>query len=140
MRQRASPDNETGDMRRGKHPLRTIPSTSLPSVRSGRTVLLALGLVGAFAGGASAFSTQGQRWPNTAQQPVPYMVMPTGSADISDGSDLSAVQQAFSTWQDVSCSYLTFEEQTWSEPALVQNDGVNRIFWIEEAIGWPLRS
>ena len=86
---------------------------------------------------AWSFSVQGPRWPNTESQPVPFTVSPAGSDDVSDGSDLAAVRSAFASWQDVECSFLSFEEQAWVEPGQVADDGVNRVYWEENEANWP---
>ena len=65
------------------------------------------------------------------------MIDPKGSDDIADDADLEAVRRAFSNWQSVSCSYLSFMEQPWVGTGLVQNDRQNRVFWVEEAQDWP---
>lgn len=93
--------------------------------------------VAALPAGAWGFSAQGHRWPNPATQPVPFSALPAGSDDVADGSDLSAVRQAFQTWQDVTCSYLAFAEAPWTGERVVQNDGINRIFWVEDGQEWP---
>lgn len=85
----------------------------------------------------SSFAAQGQRWQNDAATPVPYMLDPAGSDDIPDDSELAALRTAFNSWEEVSCSYLKFEEQPWSTPKVVSNDGVNRIFWIDVENQWP---
>ncbi|MEM7678027.1 MAG: matrixin family metalloprotease, partial [Myxococcota bacterium] len=123
----------------GDHFIRTI-SITRSAVGGLCPLFVAVGLSVVWPSAAGAFSTQGQKWPNTAQQPVPYLISPAGTDDVSDGSDLVAVRQAFSTWQAVSCAYLTFEEQAWSGQSVVQNDGVNRIFWVEESTNWPAQA
>jgi uncharacterized protein (TIGR03382 family) len=84
---------------------------------------------------AAGFSTQGNRWPNQAGQPVTFMINPAGAPGIGDTSDDEAIRRAFGTWDSVACSFLQFQEQPWVEPAVVAADGVNRIFWVTE--GWP---
>ena len=86
---------------------------------------------------AWGFSVQGPRWPNMADAPVRFMISPDGSDDIADMTESDAIRRAFQTWQDVACSYLTFEEGTWTGMGAVQNDGLNRIFWIENVDEWP---
>ncbi|MEQ8273824.1 MAG: matrixin family metalloprotease [Deltaproteobacteria bacterium] len=85
----------------------------------------------------SGFSAQGQRWQNPSDQPVPYQLDPLGSDDIPDDSELAALRRAFNTWEEVSCSYLKFAERNWTTPRVVQNDGTNRIFWVDTQNQWP---
>ncbi|MCC7385271.1 MAG: matrixin family metalloprotease [Deltaproteobacteria bacterium] len=95
-------------------------------------------LVGVLAApAASAFSTQGNHWPNQAGQPVDYRIAPDGAPGIEDGSDLEAVRRAFATWQSVACSLLSFREQPWMDPKVVQADNLNRIFWVSGQTEWP---
>ena len=83
---------------------------------------------------AWGFSAQGPRWPNDAATPVPFMVAPEGSDDVPDAPDV--VETAFMNWQDVECSYLTFERQAWTGTTAVANDGVNQVFWVEDGTRW----
>ena len=69
-----------------------------------------------------------------------FVLSPAGTDDVSDGSDLEAVRRAFQTWQNVACSYLEFSEQAWSGQGTVQNDGINRVFWVENERDWPGQS
>ncbi len=62
---------------------------------------------------------------------------PDGAMDVGDGSDLEAIRKSFRTWDSVTCSWLSFEERTWMEPVSVGQDGVNRIFWVDDAQLWP---
>ncbi|MCB9645313.1 MAG: matrixin family metalloprotease [Deltaproteobacteria bacterium] len=94
---------------------------------------LALGL-GASAP-AQAFQAQGYVWDTTA--PVTYQLQPEGSDDVTDGSDLTAIRNAFNTWEEVACSALRFTEATWAPPRTVANDGGHRIMWVEEQAEWP---
>ena len=64
------------------------------------------------------------------------MTSPAGSDDVGDGSDIVAVRRAFDTWQQVECSALSFDEQTWVGGAAIANDGSNRVYWEESADNW----
>lgn len=88
-------------------------------------------------GPASAFNAQGHRWPNVETQPVGFMLHPDGSDNVTDASDLAAIRRAFSSWEGVSCAGLRFEERSWEEPLRIQNDGRNRVAWVEVAGQWP---
>jgi hypothetical protein len=101
--------------------------------------LAAAGMVAACvapAGAAWAFNAPGHKWPQ-ASMPVHYRLQPQGTADVTDGSDLEALRKAFQTWESVACSFLAFTEQPWMEPISVANDGVHRVFWVEERTLWP---
>jgi hypothetical protein len=84
-----------------------------------------------------AFSARGHHWANQASDPVSYRIHPDGAPGIDDGSDLEAVRKAFATWQGVSCSYLKFREDPWTDPRAVAVDGANHIYWTDQATEWP---
>ena len=48
------------------------------------------------------------RWKKTS---ISYYVHQAGSADISNGSDLSAVHAGWDSWQAMPCGFLTFEDK-----------------------------
>lgn len=98
------------------------------------TVALALCLVPSL---ASAFSAQGYVWNPGASNVVSFQVHPSGSDDVSDGSELTRVRTAFNTWEEVACSFLKFQEVDWQDPRTVNNDSNNRIMWVEEESEWP---
>lgn len=64
-----------------------------------------------------------------------------GSADITDGSDLVAIERAAQNWRDAvsSCSYIRFDLQEPSDTAVLGYDphgtNTNVIAWVES--GWP---
>lgn len=82
-----------------------------------------------------AFSAQGHHWP--AGTTISYRIDPNAAPGVDDGSDLAAIRSAFHTWETVACSSLRFQEEAWMEPRLVQNDGLNRIFWVKDQGQWP---
>lgn len=84
-----------------------------------------------------AFSAQGQRWFNQPGDPVKYQLEPNASEDVTDGSDLTAVRAAFNTWQQVACSFLSFEEETFVGQTELDDNGNNKIFWVEQESDWP---
>ena len=68
---------------------------------------------------------------------VKYYVNPAGSADITNGTDLSAVDESFSDWADLPCSTI---EAVKSGTAGVQNmltngnpNGKSEVTWVEDA-------
>lgn len=89
-----------------------------------------------FAAPAFGYALPGWKWPNGAGDPVIYRLHPDGSADIGDGSDLEAIRRAFQTWDDVACSKLEFAEDTWIDPKVFRNEGVNKIYWVEGPNDW----
>lgn len=113
----------------------------MPTRRTAVRLLLSVLAAGSASaeGSAAAFSAQGYTWANGPGEPIPYQLHAAGSADVTDGSDLAVVRRAFQTWREVACSFLTFEEVPWSSPSglPVENDGGNRIFWVEQENAWP---
>lgn len=68
--------------------------------------------------------------------PVTYYVNPTGSGDISNGSDTAAIAAAFADWQAVGCSALTFTKLGNTTTAVViangaEPNGKNELTWVE---------
>lgn len=108
----------------------------------GRQKAYLLGLVaggaGLLVGGrAMAFSAQGYVWDPGQDRAVNYQLHPAGSDDVGDGSDLAVIRNAFNTWEEVACSFLRFQEVDWTDPRTVNNDGRNRIMWVESQAEWP---
>jgi uncharacterized protein (TIGR03382 family) len=64
--------------------------------------------------------------------PVEYVLEPNGSDDISDGSDLQALRDAFRAWECVEGTSLRFLERDEAGPAeLNLEDDKNTLFWDE---------
>lgn len=120
MQRKANPQIAT---RAGKSRVR-------PGLYAAIGVLGALGL----SLGAYGFTTQGHRW---AVQTVKFQIDPGGTSDVTDDSEIEAIRRSFATWQSVSCSFLSFEEEPWAGQRVLGNDGLNRIFWVETAEEWP---
>ncbi|RMG16569.1 MAG: hypothetical protein D6729_10645 [Deltaproteobacteria bacterium] len=74
---------------------------------------------------------------NPLDIPVPYRLQADGTADVSDGSDLAAVEAGFHTWESQTCTSLAFTRQADypGAPTISCNDGVNLVMWLES--GWP---
>ncbi len=92
--------------------------------------------------GAAAFSAPGHRWPDAASRPVPYMVDPAGSRQLGGEPVVAAVRRAFAAWEEVSCSLLSFSQQTFSPSSpeqrnIIQVDDANRVFFADDADAWP---
>jgi hypothetical protein len=83
-----------------------------------------------------SFGFIGARWDLQPGQSLRYTLNPVGSEDIINGSEIDAIRSAFSSWTQVSCSYLTFEELAWTGAPSLGEDGQNRIYWIENAADW----
>lgn len=98
--------------------------------------ILAAALTIGAAGRAFAFTPSGQKWSNDPNTPVPYMLDPSGTKDVTDGSALAAIRNAFATWQAAPCSYLKFGETAWTESAVAAKDGANRVFFVQAPGGW----
>jgi hypothetical protein len=83
---------------------------------------------------AGAFTHLGGKW-NTFDGPVEYTVSPAGSDNITDGTLLPAVKNAFHRWECVLCSDLEFR-YVGDGPNEVAQDRVNAVFWLEDAAAW----
>jgi MYXO-CTERM domain-containing protein len=80
---------------------------------------------------AAAFQVQGPAW-NSEGGPIEYRLHPDGSDDISDGSDLDAVRDAFATWSCAAGSGLRFiEGETIDARVNDQTDLINSVYWDE---------
>lgn len=81
---------------------------------------------------AQAYKLLGAAW-DADKGPVVYHLEPSGSDDISDGSDLEAVRQAFRNWACVEGSRLRFVEGDRDGIKDVSlDDGINTVFWDED--------
>ena len=84
---------------------------------------------------AQAYVPQNYRW--TAEDfPLSFRIAPEGAPGINDGSDIEAIRNAFQTWETVGCSTATFREDPWSEPATVNRDTRNKVFWAKNQADW----
>jgi MYXO-CTERM domain-containing protein len=101
-----------------------------PTVRC-PTRLIALGAL-LLAWPASAYQLLGNTW-DMDRGPSEYAIEPSGSDDITDGSDIEAVRQAFRNWSCIEGSTFRFRERTDVEGVRVddQADGINSVFWDE---------
>jgi hypothetical protein len=89
----------------------------------GVVVLLSAGFLGGEAAGYSISQTDfgfTMRWGSSL---VPYHLNAAGSDNIGNGSDIQAIESAFSDWEAVSCSDLTFEYQGGTDANSVQSLG-----------------
>lgn len=76
-------------------------------------------------------AVEGAAW-NIEAGPLEYVLEPSGSDDISDGSDLQAVRDAFRAWECVEGTSLRFVEGQGPGPATIDlDDGKNTTFWDE---------
>ncbi len=95
-----------------------------------------------FATGAYAYDirTNGQgiplHWANTLL-PIPYYIDRRGCGDISDGSDIAAIQSAFQTWENVASGRIAFQFAGLVESGSVGTEA-NVVMWIKEE--WPYDS
>lgn len=94
------------------------------------------------AAGADAYDirTNGQgiplHWENRLL-PIPYYIDRRGCGDISDGSDIAAIQSAFQTWENVASGRIAFQFAGLVENGSVDT-GSNVVVWIKEE--WPYDS
>ena len=64
--------------------------------------------------------------------PIPFVLEPNGVDDVTDGSDLDAVRDAFRAWSCVEGVSVRFEEQPGPGPAVADlSDGKNTLYWDE---------
>lgn len=97
-----------------------------------RGALLVCGTLWLCSPAAQAYKLIGAKW-DADKGPVPFHLEPSGSADISDGSDLEAVRQAFRAWSCVEGSSLRFIEGDVDGVKSVDlADGRNSVFWDED--------
>ncbi len=69
--------------------------------------------------------------PNVAGGEVLYQVNSLGSDDISDGSDLAAVEAAFRHWEGIPRSRIAFSRDVDTTLEVANDDGVNVVYWAE---------
>jgi hypothetical protein len=69
--------------------------------------------------------------PNVAGGEVLYQVNSLGSDDISDGSDLAAVESAFRHWEGIPRSRIAFSRDVDTTLEVANDDGVNVVYWAE---------
>lgn len=109
------------------------------SIRSFRAKSWLIRLLLVFASGAEAYDvrTNGSgiplHWANTLL-PIPYYIDRRGCGDISDGSDVAAIQSAFQTWENVSSGRIAFQFAGLVESGS-GDAGSNVVIWIKEE--WP---
>lgn len=78
-----------------------------------------------------AYKLLGVAWP-ADDGPVRYALEPAGSDDITDGTDLEAVRNAFRSWSCVPGSDLRFLEADVDGVAALGDDGISTVFWDED--------
>jgi hypothetical protein len=92
--------------------------------------MLVLGLL-VLAGPAEGFVLLGSSW-DPDDGPIIYSVNPAGSDDISDGSDLEAVDNAFNSWACVDGSRLRVLNSGEPGPDIATlEDGIQNVIWDE---------
>ena len=78
-----------------------------------------------------AYVLTGQKWQDSAL-PVSYYINQSGSDDVSDGTDITAIQTSFSTWTGVATTYFrTTYAGTTASNATGTNDSTNVMGWAE---------
>lgn len=77
-------------------------------------------------------------WP---RMPIPFHVGKGGSASVTDGSDLQALQDAIGVWSNVACARISFRyEGEVTSPrveATPHGPNQNHLFWIRSPERWP---
>ncbi len=80
---------------------------------------------------ASAYVYSGYKW-NDSNLPLVYYINQNGSPDCS--GELTAVQDAAQSWNDVGGSYFAFSYAGTIDHLCIENNGVNEVSWYES--GW----
>ena len=62
-----------------------------------------------------------------------YRLSPAGSADVQDGSDLTALENAFAEWEAIGGTSLAFTRGADFFGEVVANDDVLPVFWVESS-------
>jgi len=84
------------------------------------------------ASSAAAYTVSGNSWPK-GDGPVEYYVSSAGAADIPDDSEITAVQNAFRSWECVLCSTVQFRYMGTNPAATLDQDGLNTVLWVQDA-------
>jgi MYXO-CTERM domain-containing protein len=67
---------------------------------------------------------------------IPYLIDRAGSDDLAGDAQFQAIRQSFKTWEDVSCSYISFNDKglVANAPVGFSNSGPNSnvVKWIED--------
>lgn len=109
--------------------MRRVPSGLVLVAFLSLTALFASPPARAFDGAFVAI--EGGTW-DVSGGPVEYVLEPTGSDDVDDGSDLQALRDAFRAWQCVPGTSIRFAEGEGAGPATIDlSDGKNTLFWDE---------
>ncbi|MEW5978068.1 MAG: IPT/TIG domain-containing protein [Acidobacteriota bacterium] len=89
-----------------------------------RPALLGLALLTVLGGTTQGFVKSRGKW---QVWPVPYRIHLGGLPAVGNGSEFSAIQRAFQTWEDIPTSAIAFSYQGTTETANGGNDGTNVI-------------
>ncbi|MDP6932475.1 MAG: matrixin family metalloprotease [Myxococcota bacterium] len=81
-----------------------------------------------------AYDTIGATWPEESR-PIAYTVQSELGGSLDDEAVLSAIQEGFTTWEQVECADIAFDYQGRSEATWGEIDGQNTVFIIDS--GWP---
>ena len=117
------------------HPMRRSPPGLLLRVFAALPALAALCTAPpAHAFDGAFVAIEGGTW-DVSGGPIEYVLEPTGSDDVSDGSDLQALRDAFRAWQCVPGTSIRFVEGDRPGPANIDlSDGQNTLFWDETGV------
>lgn len=72
--------------------------------------------------------------------PIDYAINERGSREIADGSEFVAIVQAFSSWQVVPNSSLSFSRLDDTPDIGLVQDGTSSVGWIEDPAEWAFQS
>lgn len=99
--------------------------------------LILLLVLSALAGRASAYTftvNSSGFVPTWASMPIPFWINQSGSPQIANGSEFTAVQAAFQTWQNDSLANISFVYQGTTPVSTVGQDGLNVVTFVDSSV------
>src|SRR5207253_10083450 len=70
---------------------------------------------------------------NVFPRPVPYWISEKGSPQISNGSDMAAVQSSFRTWENIQTASIAFSYKGTTPTGTVGRDGMNVVTFTDNS-------
>lgn len=94
-------------------------------------------IVSSLAGRASAYTltvTSNGFVPTWPSMPIPFWINQSGSPQIANGSEFTAVQAAFQTWQNDSLASISFQYKGATPVSTVGQDGLNVVTFVDATV------
>jgi hypothetical protein len=101
-------------------------------------LLFALTLLSTKAAAYTLISSSNGGVPAWASMPVPFWINQSGSPQIANGSEFTAIQSAFQTWQNVANAKVSFNYKGTTPVPTVGQDGLNVVTFVDDTV--PLGS